>query len=172
VQHLWSRYDVIPQGFRWRCRTKVPRDKCSESRSIKHGSWIQQSHLTFHEILHITYDIVRREPVHYIQKEYVVLALHLHLLLHVRPRLCRLLFRHFHYVTLPAQHSYGYSHGYNAVSVASCADGHIESRIVKSPQFGYTCDLRRAYDIVICIDVLQMYTRSKNLGTTRKILAL
>jgi len=75
---------------------KVAGVKCSESRSIKHGSWFQQSNFTFHEILHITYDIVRREPAHQIQKEYprdrtaVVHALYRYLLLQVRARLCRL----------------------------------------------------------------------------------
>ena len=42
--------------------------KCSESRSIKHGSWFQRSNLTFREIILITY--VRRDPARRIQREY------------------------------------------------------------------------------------------------------
>jgi len=60
----WSAQPHIPEGFRWRCRRKV-----AESRSIKHGSWLQKSNLTFQEILFITYDIVRRERAHQIQQE-------------------------------------------------------------------------------------------------------
>jgi transposase-like protein len=58
------------EGFRWRCRRMVGGAKCSESRSIKHGSWFHQSNLTFLEILNLTYDIVRREPAHHIQNEH------------------------------------------------------------------------------------------------------
>jgi len=43
--------------FRWWCWRKVAGAKYSESRSIKHGSWFQQSNLTLQEILFITYDI-------------------------------------------------------------------------------------------------------------------
>ena len=66
-------------------------------------SWARgsSSHLTFHQILHIMYDIVRHEPTHHIQKEYVVLAQHPYLLFQVRSRLCRLLLRHFCYVPPP-----------------------------------------------------------------------
>ena len=66
----WSAEPSIPEGFRWRCRKKVAGVKCSESRSIKHGSWFQQSNLTFREILLISYDIVRREPALHIQQEF------------------------------------------------------------------------------------------------------
>ena len=124
----WSAEPSIPEAFRWRCRKKVAGVKCSESRSIKHGSWFQHSHLTLNEILLIKYDIVRREPARHIQKEYVVLALLRHLLLQVRARLCHLLQRHFRYVTPPSQHS----HGNNAVSDVFCAGGRLESRIVNS----------------------------------------
>jgi len=41
-----------------------------ESTSIKHGSWFQQSNLTFQEICFLTYDIVRRETAHQIQNEH------------------------------------------------------------------------------------------------------
>ena len=90
----------IPERFRWRFRTTVAGAMCSESRSIKHGSLFQQSHLTFHRILLITYDIVCCESAHHIQKEYVVLALHRHLL-QVRVCLYRLLYCHFCYVVPP-----------------------------------------------------------------------
>jgi len=75
VQHLWSRYDVsaepsIPEGFRWRCLRKVAGVKCSASRSIRTGSWLQQSTLTFREVLLVTYGIVCREPAHRIMEEY------------------------------------------------------------------------------------------------------
>jgi hypothetical protein len=66
----WSAEPHIPEGFRWQCRRKVARAKCSKSRSIKHGSWFRQSNLTFQEILYLTYDIVRREPAHQIQNEH------------------------------------------------------------------------------------------------------
>jgi len=66
----WSAEPSIPERFRWRCRRKVAGVKCSSSRSIKNGSWFQQSNLTFREILLLTYDIVRREPAHQIKEEY------------------------------------------------------------------------------------------------------
>jgi hypothetical protein len=66
----WSAQPNIPEGFRWRYRRKVDGVKCSESRSIKHGSWFQQSNLTFQEILYLTYDIVGREPANQIQHEH------------------------------------------------------------------------------------------------------
>jgi len=49
----WSAEPSIPEGFRWPSQKKVAGVKCSESRSIKHGLWFQQSILTFHEILRI-----------------------------------------------------------------------------------------------------------------------
>ena len=57
----WSAQPNIPEGLRWRCRRKVAGATCSESRSIKHGSWFQKSNLTSQEILLISYDIMRRE---------------------------------------------------------------------------------------------------------------
>ena len=68
----WSAEPSIPEGFRWRCRRKVAGIKCSESRSIKYGSWFRQSNLTFREILLLTYDIVCREPAHRTSEEYSV----------------------------------------------------------------------------------------------------
>jgi hypothetical protein len=53
-------------GFRWRCRRKVAGTKCSLSKAIRHGSWFQQSNLTFQEVLYLTFDIVRRVPAHLI----------------------------------------------------------------------------------------------------------
>lgn len=66
----WSAQPNIPEGLKWRCRWKVAGAKCSESRSIKHGLWFQQSNLTFLEILHVTYDLVRREHALQFQSEY------------------------------------------------------------------------------------------------------
>ena len=66
----WSAQPNILEGFRWRCRRKVDGVKCSESMSIKHGSWFQRSNLTFQEILYLTYNIVRREPAHQIEHEH------------------------------------------------------------------------------------------------------
>jgi len=40
----------ILEGFRWRCRRKVAGAKCSESRSVKHGSWFQQSKYKYKSI--------------------------------------------------------------------------------------------------------------------------
>jgi len=68
----WSAEPSIPEGFRWRCRRKVAGVKCSESRSIKYGSWFRQSNLTFREILLVTYDIVCREPACPTREEYGV----------------------------------------------------------------------------------------------------
>jgi hypothetical protein len=59
-----------PDGFRWRCRKMVRGSKCSGSRSIRHGTLFQNSHLTFKEVLYLTYDILRREPAFQIQNEY------------------------------------------------------------------------------------------------------
>ena len=60
----------IPYGFRWRCRRRVAGKRCSGSRSIRHGSWFQQSHLTLEEVLYFTYDILRRETANQIQHEH------------------------------------------------------------------------------------------------------
>jgi len=70
-----SAESTIPEQFTRRCQKKLAGFKCSESRSIKQGSWFQHRHLTFHEILLIMYDIVLREHVHHIQKECVAFAL-------------------------------------------------------------------------------------------------
>ena len=50
----WSAEPSIPEGFRWRCPRKVAGVKCSASRSIRTGSWFQQSRLTFREVLSLT----------------------------------------------------------------------------------------------------------------------
>ena len=39
----WYAEPNIPYGFRWRCRRRVAGKRCSGSRSIRHGSWFQQS---------------------------------------------------------------------------------------------------------------------------------
>jgi hypothetical protein len=44
--------------------------RCSASRSIRHGLWFHNSHLTFQEVLYLTYDILRREPAQQIQYEH------------------------------------------------------------------------------------------------------
>ena len=66
----WSAEPSIPEGFSSRCRRKVAGVKCSESRSIKNGSWFRQSKLTFSEILLVTYNIVCREPACLTREEY------------------------------------------------------------------------------------------------------
>jgi len=86
----WSAESTIPEQYTGRCRKKLAGFKCSESRSIKHGSWFQHSHFNFHQIFLIKYDIVRREHVHHIQKECVAFAL-LRRLLQERALFCRLL---------------------------------------------------------------------------------
>jgi len=57
-------------GFRWRCRRMVAGTRCSGSRSIRHGSWFHGSNLTLHEVLYLTYNILRREPASLIQHEH------------------------------------------------------------------------------------------------------
>ena len=42
---------------------------CSESKSIKYGSWFQHTNLTFQEVMFLTY-IVRREPASLIKDEH------------------------------------------------------------------------------------------------------
>jgi hypothetical protein len=66
------RWCVRPQRtdrYRWECRRQgdVP---CNRYKSIRHGSCFQQSRLMFQEILFLTYDILRREPVSRIQHEH------------------------------------------------------------------------------------------------------
>jgi hypothetical protein len=60
--------DPKRDGFRWRCRRRSV--VCSESKSIKHGSWFQHTNLTFQEIMFLTYDIVRHEPASLIKDEH------------------------------------------------------------------------------------------------------
>ena len=66
----WCADPTSKDGFRWRCRRKVAEAKCSQSQGIRHGSWFQQSNLTFQEVLYLTYDIVCRVPAHQIRREY------------------------------------------------------------------------------------------------------
>ena len=56
-------------GLRWRCRRRSVA-VCSESKSIKHGSWFQHTNLTFQEVMFLTYDIVRRVPARRIKQEH------------------------------------------------------------------------------------------------------
>jgi transposase-like protein len=66
----WCADPTTTDGFRWRCRRKVAEAKCSPSKAIRHGSWFQQSKLTFQEVLYLKYDIVRHVAAHLIQQEY------------------------------------------------------------------------------------------------------
>ena len=62
------------EGFRWWCQRRVVGVRCNQSASIKEGSWYQESKLTLHEILLITYDTVRREQASWIQSKYYLSA--------------------------------------------------------------------------------------------------
>jgi len=66
----WHADTSAVDGFRWRCRRMVAGNRCSGSRSIRHGSWFQRSKLTLQEVLFLTYDILSREPAHKIQHEH------------------------------------------------------------------------------------------------------
>jgi len=55
-----------PKG---RCRRRAA-VTCSETKSIRHDSWFQQSKLTLQEVMYLTYDIVHRVPAHIIHKEH------------------------------------------------------------------------------------------------------
>ena len=55
--------------FRWRCPKMRAGTRCSRSRSVRHGSWFQGSHLILQEVLYLTY-ILRREPAEQIQREH------------------------------------------------------------------------------------------------------
>jgi hypothetical protein len=55
----WYADSSTRDGFRWRCIRKVAGAKCSLSKAIRHGSWFQQSNLTFQEVLYLTYDTFR-----------------------------------------------------------------------------------------------------------------
>jgi hypothetical protein len=56
----WCADPKRKDGLRWRCRRRNV-VVCSESKSVKHGSWFQHSNLTFQEVMFLTYDIVHRE---------------------------------------------------------------------------------------------------------------
>jgi hypothetical protein len=55
---MWSVDNTVPDRYRWRCWRRNGGNRCSDSRSIKHGSWFHHSNLTYLEILLITYGIV------------------------------------------------------------------------------------------------------------------
>jgi len=61
--------DPKRDSFRWRCRRRSV-VVCSESKSIKHGTWFEHTNLTFQEVMFLTYDIVRREPASLIKNEH------------------------------------------------------------------------------------------------------
>jgi transposase-like protein len=65
----WQPDASVSDGFR-RCRRMVGGVRCSVSKSIRHPPWFQNSHLTFQEILFLTYDILCREPAHQIKHEH------------------------------------------------------------------------------------------------------
>ena len=48
----------------------VARTRCCAPRSTSQGSLFQRSHLTFQEVLYLTFDILRREPAHQIEREH------------------------------------------------------------------------------------------------------
>ena len=66
----WYAAPNIPAGNTWRYRRRVVGKRCSGSKSIRHGSWAQHSHHTLHDVLYITYDILRRERAKQIQHEH------------------------------------------------------------------------------------------------------
>jgi len=66
----WSVHTNVTDGFVWRCHRMVAGAACNQSTSIRHGSWLQLSRLTLHEIMLLTYDIVCREPANQIKREY------------------------------------------------------------------------------------------------------
>jgi len=55
--------------FSWRCRRRAA-VVCSETKSISHVSWFQQSKLTLQEVMYFTYDIVPRIAAHLIHQEH------------------------------------------------------------------------------------------------------
>jgi len=57
-------------GYRYRCRRRISGSRCTDSMSIRHGSWFQYSNLTLAEVMFLTYDIVRRVPANAIQREH------------------------------------------------------------------------------------------------------
>jgi len=64
----WCAEPKLKDGFRWRCR-RTAAVICSETKSIRHDSWFQQSKLTLQEVMYLTHDIVRRVPAYIIHKE-------------------------------------------------------------------------------------------------------
>ena len=42
---VWTVDKTVSDGYRWRCRRRNGASRCSDSRSIKHGSWFHQSDL-------------------------------------------------------------------------------------------------------------------------------
>ena len=66
----WHVDPIALEHFRWLYRRRGAGIRCSGSRSIRHGSWFQGSHLTLHEVIYLTYDTLRREPAKQIQREH------------------------------------------------------------------------------------------------------
>lgn len=62
----WYAEPKFKDGFRWRCRRSAY--IWSTSTPVRYGSWFQHSNLTFHEVMFLTYDIVRRVPAQLIQR--------------------------------------------------------------------------------------------------------
>jgi hypothetical protein len=61
---------TVPDGFRWRCLRMVRGTRCSGARSIRHGCWFHNCHLTLQEVLYLTDVILRRETALHIQHEH------------------------------------------------------------------------------------------------------
>ena len=68
-QMSWYVDTSVKVGYRWRYLMAISASACRASISITHGTWFQQSNLNFMEVLLLTYDAVRRVPVHTIQQE-------------------------------------------------------------------------------------------------------
>jgi hypothetical protein len=56
---VWTPHKQRIDRFIWACRRRAA-TVCNHLKCIKHGSWFQHYHLTFQEVLFLTYDIVRR----------------------------------------------------------------------------------------------------------------
>jgi len=65
----WCAEPKPKDSFRFRCRRKAAVE-CSETKSIRHVSWFQQSKLTLQKVMYLTHDIVRRVPARLIQQEH------------------------------------------------------------------------------------------------------
>ena len=65
----WCAEPKTKDGFRLRCRRRAA-VVCSETKSIRHGPWLQQSKLTLQEVMYLTYDIVHRVPARIIHKQH------------------------------------------------------------------------------------------------------